>query len=544
MDFSYILGLLGGLSLFLYGMHMMSEGLEQTAGDRLQSILEKLTKNRFLAILVGALITAVIQSSSATTVMVIGFVSAGLMPLKKAVWVIMGANIGTTITGQLIALDIGMIAPLFAISGTVMVTFMKNKKVNHIGEVIAGLGILFIGMNFMGDAMKPLQNNETFIQLMTTFSNPLYGIIAGAIFTAVIQSSSASIGILQTLASQGLISLQSSSFVLFGQNIGTCITASLASLSGNRNAKRAALIHLLFNVTGTAIFVAVCLYSPFISMVGSWTPGNAMAQIANVHTIFNVVTTLVLLPFGNKLADISLKLLPLKDEEVKPADVFVQEIPIGASILAVNQMKVYLNEMFVRSQESFASIGNTFLQGAKSNRDLIKRNEDYINALNYQISEFMKKLSRLDLQDDDQQQCNIMFKLSLDIERISDHIMNLLDYGIMLNKKEIVFQNPIKEELQKLQNNIDYCFQSLQKGDFYQSKESLAYISNLEQEMDDMCHDYRENQITRLTTDASDSRTTVIYSDLLTNMERISDHMKNLAQALYSTNIDLHTENV
>lgn len=543
MEFSYILGLLGGLSLFLYGMHMMSEGLEQTAGDRLQSILEKLTRNRILAIFVGALITAVIQSSSATTVMVIGFVSSGLMPLKKAVWVIMGANIGTTITGQLIALDIGMIAPLFAITGTVMVTFMKNKKINHIGEVIAGLGILFIGMNFMGDAMKPLQDNAAFIQLMTTFSNPLYGIIAGAIFTAVIQSSSASIGILQTLASQGLISLQSSAFVLFGQNIGTCITASLASLSGNRNAKRAALIHLLFNVTGTAIFVVVCLYTPFISMVGSWTPNNSMAQIANVHTIFNVVTTLVLLPFGNKLADISLKLLPLKDEEVKPADVFVEEIPIGASILAVNQMKLYLHEMFVRSEESFKSIGNTFLEGAKSNRDLIKHNEDYINALNYQISEFMKKLSRLGLQDSDQQQCNIMFKLSLDIERISDHIMNLLDYGIMLNKKEIVFIEPIKTEIHKLQENINICFDSLQKEQFYQSKQALSYISDLEQQMDDMCREYRENQISRLTSDASDSRTTVIYSDLLTNMERISDHMKNLAQALYATRIDLQTEN-
>lgn len=541
MELSYILGLLGGLSLFLYGMHMMSDGLEQTAGDRLQSILEKLTKNRILAIFVGALITAAIQSSSATTVMVIGFVSSGLMPLRKAVWVIMGANVGTTITGQLIALDIGMIAPLFAISGTIMVTFMKNKKINHIGEVIAGLGILFIGMNFMGDAMKPLQDNPAFIQLMTTFSNPFYGILAGAIFTAIIQSSSASIGILQTLASQGLISLQSSSFVLFGQNIGTCITACLASLSGNRNAKRAALIHLLFNVTGTVLFVTICLYTPFIELIGSLTPGNSMAQIANVHTIFNIVTTLVLLPFGNYLADISMKLLPFKDEEVKPADVFVEEIPIGASILAVNQMKLYLHEMFIRAQESFSSIGKTFLEGAKSNRDLIKNNEDYINALNYQISEFMKKLSRLDLQDSDQQQCNIMFKLSLDIERISDHIMNLLDYGVMLNKKEITFPDTIKKEIAQLQKNIEVCFDALQNEEFYGSLDALTYISNLEQQMDDMCRDYRENQIHRLTNDTSDSRTTVIYSDLLTNMERISDHMKNLAEALYSTKVDLKT---
>ena len=207
MELSYIRNLLGGLALFLYGMHMMSEGLEQAAGNRLQSVLEKLTRNPFTAILAGAVITAVIQSSSAATVMIIGFVSAGLMPLKKAVWFIMGANVGTTITGQLIALDIDLIAPLFAFFGTIMATFLKKRKLHYIGIVITGLGILFIGMNMMKDAMKPLQDSAAFIRMMTAFSNPLYGIFAGALFTAVIQSSSASIGILQTLASQGLISL-------------------------------------------------------------------------------------------------------------------------------------------------------------------------------------------------------------------------------------------------------------------------------------------------------------------------------------------------
>lgn len=542
MEITDLLSLLGGLSLFLYGMHMMSNGLEQSAGDRLQSILEKLTKNRFLAILVGAGITAIIQSSSATTVMVIGFVSSGLMPLRKAVWVIMGANIGTTITGQLIALDIGMIAPIFAITGTIMVTFMKNKKINHIGDVIAGLGILFIGMEFMGNAMVPLQNSPEFVNLMTTFSNPLYGIIAGALFTAVIQSSSASIGILQTLASQGLISLQSSSFVLFGQNIGTCITAFLASLSGNRNAKRAALIHLMFNCIGTFIFLFVCLYSPFIEIVQSWTPDAPMAQIANVHTVFNITTTLILLPFGNKLADITLKLMPIQPSENTNNDALVTAIPIGASSLAVAHMKMYLKQMFEYTHESFKMIGDTYLKGAKCDRDAIKKNEDYINALNFEISEFMKKLSNLDLQDLDQQRCNMMFKLSLDVERIGDHIMNLLDYGIMLNQKEIHFSNDIINELNNIQNNLEQCFTSLQNDEYFQIKTAYEKISNLEQDMDDMCRDYRENQIARLTNDHADSKTTVIYSDLLTNMERISDHMKNLAEVMYATDIGLEKE--
>lgn len=539
MELSYIRNLLGGLALFLYGMHMMSEGLEQAAGNRLQSILEKLTRNPFTAILAGAVITAIIQSSSAATVMIIGFVSAGLMPLKKAVWFIMGANVGTTITGQLIALDIDLIAPLFAFFGTIMATFLKNRKLHYIGIVITGLGILFIGMNMMKDAMKPLQDSTAFIQMMTAFSNPLYGIFAGALFTAVIQSSSASIGILQTLASQGLISLSSSAFVLFGQNIGTCITACIASLNGNRNAKRAAAIHLLFNIIGTAVFILICLYTPFIDLIASWSPGDPMLQIANLHTCFNILTLIMLIPFGGLLADIAVWLIPLKGKEAERANTLIEEIPIGTSALAVNQMKVYLQKMFHLAEESFLSISAAFSNDTKCEDELIRANEDRVNRLHFQISEFMKKLSHLDLQEGDQQQCNVIFRLAIDIERISDHIMNLLEYGSMMNHHEITFTEPIQEELDKMTENIRRCFHFLKEANFYQSDASVNFIGNLEQQMDDMCHTYRENQIQRLTGDISDSKTTVIYSDLLTNMERISDHMKNLAEALYMTNIDL-----
>ena len=539
MELSYIRNLLGGLALFLYGMHMMSEGLEQAAGNRLQSVLEKLTRNPFTAILAGAVITAVIQSSSAATVMIIGFVSAGLMPLKKAVWFIMGANVGTTITGQLIALDIDLIAPLFAFFGTIMATFLKKRKLHYIGIVITGLGILFIGMNMMKDAMKPLQDSAAFIRMMTAFSNPLYGIFAGALFTAVIQSSSASIGILQTLASQGLISLSSSAFVLFGQNIGTCITACIASLNGNRNAKRAAAIHLLFNIIGTAVFILICLYTPFIDLIASWSPNDPMLQIANLHTCFNILTLIMLIPFGGLLADIAVWLIPFKDKEAERTSTLIEEIPIGTSALAVNQMKIYLQEMFHLAEESFLSISDSFSNDTKCEDELIHTNEDRVNRLHFQISEFMKKLSHLDLQEGDQQQCNIIFRLAIDIERISDHILNLLEYGSMMNQHEIIFTKPIQEELDKMTENIQRCFHFLKEVNSYQSDASLSFIGNLEQQMDDMCHTYRENQIQRLTSDTSDSKTTVIYSDLLTNMERISDHMKNLAEALYMTNIDL-----
>lgn len=542
MRFEDLLSLLGGLSLFLYGMHMMSDGLEQTAGDKLSMILERLTRNRVLAIVVGALITVLIQSSSATTVMVIGFVSAGLMPLRKAVWVIMGANIGTTVTGQLIALDIGAIAPIFALGGTIMVTFMKNKKINHLGEVIAGLGILFIGMNFMSDAMKPLQDTPEFINLMTTFSNPLFGIVAGALFTAIIQSSSASIGILQSLASNNLITLQSASFVLFGQNIGTCITAFLASLGGNRNAKRAAMIHLMFNFLGTAIFVVICMTTPFTDFVASLTPDAPMSQIANVHTIFNITTTLVLLPFGSKLADITMALIPLHDNEksAKPATI-VDDLQIGTSVMAVTQLKKDVRKMLKLTQESFESIANTLINGAKCDNDFIKTNEHKINSINLRISEFMSQLSKLGLQESDHKRCNLYFKLSLDVERIGDHIMNLKDYGRMLNHKEIHFDEIHKEELTNLAKNIQACYQIIEKEDLYTEDDMFERIETLEQQSDDMNYRYREHQIERLQKMETDPKTAVIYADLLTNVERIADHMLNIAQAAHTMEMSLQT---
>lgn len=296
MKITDFFSLLGGLALFLYGMQMMSNGLEAAAGNRMKQILEKLTANRFLGVLVGAGITAVIQSSSATTVMVVGFVNSGMMTLKQAVWIIMGANIGTTITGQLIALDIGALAPLFAFCGVAAIVFVKKQQVHHYGLIVAGLGILFIGMEMMSGAMMPLRESEAFVSLMTKFSNPVLGILAGMIFTALIQSSSASVGILQALASSGLIGLPNAVFVLFGQNIGTCITAVLAAIGTSRNAKRTTVIHLLFNIIGTTIFTVVCLLTPLTSLVESFTPGNVSAQL-QICIHYLILQQLVIIPF-------------------------------------------------------------------------------------------------------------------------------------------------------------------------------------------------------------------------------------------------------
>lgn len=317
MEYKDFFALLGGLALFLYGMHQMSGGLNQAAGDQMKQFLERLTKNRFMGVAVGTLVTAVIQSSSATTVMVVGFVNSGMMTLRQAVWVIMGANIGTTITGQLIALDVGAVAPLIAFLGVAVVLFARKEKTGYVGEIVAGLGILFLGMEMMSAAMQPLSESEAFLEAMTRFEHPLSGILAGTVFTAAIQSSSASVGILQTLAESGAISFAGAVYVLFGQNIGTCITAILASIGTSRNAKRTTIIHLAFNIIGTVVFTGLCMLVPFAAWVGDFTPGRPAAQIANMHTIFNIGTTLLLLPAGNLLAGMAERILPDEKRETK-----------------------------------------------------------------------------------------------------------------------------------------------------------------------------------------------------------------------------------
>ena len=397
MSIHSFFSLLGGLALFLYGMQMMSTNLEAAAGSRMKQILERLTANRFLGVFVGAGITAIIQSSSATTVMVVGFVNSQLMTLKQAVWIIMGANIGTTVTGQLIALDIGAIAPLIAFAGVALILFVKQKKVQFAGGIIAGLGILFLGMGMMSAAMIPLRDSQHFVNLMTKFSNPFLGILAGAAFTAIIQSSSASVGILQALAVSGLIGLDSAVFVLFGQNIGTCITAVLASIGANRDAKRTTLIHLIFNVIGTTVFTLICLVSPFTQWMASFTPDNPAAQIANVHTLFNIVTTLLLLPFGTQLARISEKLLPDKpqkttDEERWFEDLLASEHVLGVSVIARKQLNEDISRMLALAASNVETSFLAFEHRDEYELEQIQKREEEIDLYNAQLS---RRISRV-----------------------------------------------------------------------------------------------------------------------------------------------------
>ena len=542
MSVSGLLSLLGGLALFLYGMQMMSSGLEAAAGSKMKLILERLTANRFLGVLVGAGITAVIQSSSATTVMVVGFVNSGMMTLNQAVWIIMGANIGTTITGQLIALDVGALAPLFAFIGVAMVVFVKMPRAHHIGQIMAGLGVLFIGMEMMSSSMMPLRDSQAFVDLMTRFSNPLLGIAVGALFTALIQSSSASVGILQALATSGAISFSSSVFILFGQNIGTCITAVLASIGTSRSAKRATIIHLMFNIIGTVLFTILCILFPLADLVASFTPDAPAAQIANMHTIFNIVTTLLLLPLGNQLASLAVRILPEQPEEnrdemhleyLTPVQVSSKDGNLGASAIHIGQLQQELDRMLDMAQDNIETSFDAVLSRNSSLLTKAEKMESYLDFLNKEISKYISRLITYETNEQGSSIVSSYFTITGNIERIGDHAINICGYSKLLEERHIQFSAQAQEEICQMR---DICLEALnalhqrEAGDLLW----LTDVSALEQRIDDMTDLFRKDQLERMKAGICSDEACILYSELLTDFERIGDHVLNIAHEMSS----------
>ena len=536
MGITDILSLLGGLALFLFGMQTMSNGLEAAAGNKMKSILEKLTSNRIMGVLVGAVITAVIQSSSATTVMVVGFVNSGLMTLNQAVWIIMGANIGTTITGQLIALDIGAIAPLFAIIGVGAIMFSKSEKVHHISGIIAGLGILFIGMDMMGAAMEPLQDSEAYLKIMTKLRNPLLGILVGAVFTAVIQSSSASVGILQALAATGMIPLESAVYVLFGQNIGTCITAVLASIGTKVNARRTTVIHLMFNIIGTAIFTIICMTTPYVHLVESITPGDPVAQIANAHTIFNIVTTLILLPFGNYMARAAERILPdskKEDDEdlrLKYIRPFDSSYSVGNSAIAVTQVKDEVNRMLDMVSKNIGDAFDTLIKYDEKSRQKVEEREEYIDYLNKGISEYIVSLMSGEMNADDSRKINGYYAIISNLERIGDHATNIAEYADDMKKWDLQFSDNVLDELEEMKKQCIASLKNLKNADSGDAQKVLSQAEILEQQTDDMRDKYFKKQMQRLKKGKCKPQSGIVFSEVLTDFERMGDHALNIAQ--------------
>lgn len=546
MELSNIFSLFGGLALFLYGMNMMSSGLELAAGNKMKTILEKLTANRFLGVTVGALITALIQSSSATTVMCVGFVNSGLMRLENAVWVIMGANIGTTITGQLIALNVTEYAPIMAFIGVALIVFMKSEKVKPYGAILAGLGLLFMGMDTMSGAMKPLRTMPEFVNLMTQFENPLLGILVGAGFTAIIQSSSASVGILQALAMSGAVTLSSSLYVLFGQNIGTCITSVIASIGTNRNAKRTTILHLAFNIIGTVLFVAISLSTNFAGFVEALTPGDVTAQIANTHTIFNVVTTLVLLPFGTKLVQLSYRILPEIEQEdgtmkLKFLDFsqFDQDYHVGTGAIMCTQAYNEVQNMLTVARDNLHSAFDLLVDFDQDKFDKIQENEDYINYLNSNINKFTTHLIHAELSTEDTDATGRFIRVATDIERIGDHAINIANKAKELHKEDLQFSADAINEVTIMDQMTMSILDELRVMNHDDLVHIVEKVDVIEDNIDKTYNQFSANHLERLKQKTCIPQNSVAFTKILTDFERVGDHSLNIAEHFFKLLDDL-----
>ena len=536
MQISEVMMLLGGLGLFLYGMKLMGDGLEMAAGSRLKKIVEKLTRNKYMGALVGLIVTMVIQSSSSTTVMVVGFVNAGLMTLAQATGVIMGANIGTTVTGLLIAIKLNDLAPIAIFIGVVMIMFIKKTTYKHVGQIIAGFGILFMGMTNMGDALAPLSESEMFKTMMSTFSNPLVGVLIGLVFTAIIQSSSASVGVLMALAGQGVVPIESAVFVIFGQNIGTCVTAVLSCIGTNRTAKRTATVHLLFNIIGATLFICISLFTPFVSWVKMAAPDNILMQISIVHITFNVVTTALLLPLSDYLVKLACLVIPGEDEAKEAKSLkYLDSRILKAPPIAVAQVLKEVARMGDLARKNYLMSMDMLFSGDVEKMEELEDNEEVLNFLNTNITEYLVKINALELEDNDRQLVGSLFHVVNDFERIGDHGENIAEQAIQLQATKTVFSEQAIKELHQMQDSVicvldDSCrlFQE-RRMDF-----DLAFkINSMEDSIDKMAKEYKENHVSRLNQNLCSAQGGAIYNDLITNLERIADHSTNIAFALW-----------
>ena len=526
---SILLPVLGGLGLFLYGMNLMGVGLEKAAGDKMKKLIEVLTNNRIMGVLVGAGVTMIIQSSSATTVMVIGFVNAGLMTLTQAVGVIMGANIGTTVTAHLIAFNLTDYAPLAVAVGVGIWLMASKKKSKDIAEILIGFGILFMGMDMMSNGLAPLADSPVFKNIMVSLESPFLGVIVGLGLTTILQSSSASIGLLQALASQGLITLNIAFPILFGDNIGTTTTAMLSSVGANKTAKRAAVMHFLFNAIGTILFMTI-LRKPVETIALMISPTDIQRQIATAHTLFNIVNVLVQLPFAGLLVKMAEKLVPgeLEDDDTTGSK-YLDERIISTPTIALGQVTKEVVRMghkveknLVRSKEAF------------KNKDMDRANrvfevEKTINDIEKDIVEYLVKLSNAPLLEEQHIKINIIMNIVNDIERIGDHADNIAELSMISLEEDLYFSEGAFDELDNIFDlALDVFTKSIKS--FEEDNYTIAKeVMLLEEKVNMFEREYRNNHIERVNKQLCKPNAGVIFLDVLSNLERVSDHSSNIA---------------
>lgn len=532
---SNILLAMGGLGLFLYGMKLMGDGLELAAGSRLRKMLEKLTTNRYLGALVGLVVTGIIQSSTAVSVMVVGFVNAEIMTLSQAIGVIMGANIGTTVTSILLSFKISTYAPIAIFIGAFMVVLCKKNNHKYAGQIIAGFGILFFGMSTMSGGLEPLADSPFFKDILTSVSNPFVGILVGVIFAAAIQSSSASVGVLQALGAVGALALPNAVYIIYGLNIGACSTAVISSIGATKAARRTAMAHVIFNTLGTILFTIITLFTPFISWVQQCTDYVPL-QISIVHIVFNVLCTLLFLPMSNLLTKLACIIIPGEDETKEACRLkYIDSRLLQTPPIAVSQVTKEIERMGNLAKKNFGMAMDALLKKDTAMIENVEANEDVIDYLNQEITTYLVKINGLNLEDSDRVMIGSYYHVVSDMERIGDHCENICELAAMeIAKGESFSETALKEiaEMQKLVSSIIenslFMFSTRQYD-----KKMIKVVSNTEQEIDNCTSLYKENHIERLSNGECDATVGTLFMELLTNLERIADHSTNIAFSMY-----------
>jgi len=533
-----LIQIMAGLGLFLYGMNVMGEGLQKSAGDRMKSIVEILTKNRIMAVLVGAVVTAIIQSSSATTVMVVGLVNAGIMNLTQSVGIIMGADIGTTITAQLVSINLTALAPFSIAIGVVINLSAKDPKIKKYAEILIGFGILFMGMDIMKSACKPLRSYEPFTSLLTRFGSgsaldTTLAIFTGFIVTAVIQSSSATTGIMIALAAAGLLTIESAFPVLLGANVGTCVTALLSSIGAKRAAKRAALMHLTIKIVGTVTF-ALFLSNITLYLVNMLSD-NPARQIAWAHTLFNVINTMLLLPFAPLLVKFVMKILPGEDGQVEQEySLALDDRILETPYIAIGQIKTEIVRMGELAETSFNTAMSGFVANNPTEVSKVFKYEEQINNMEHEIIEYLVKISNTALSAVQRQEVDALFNIVNDIERVGDHAENIAELGEHKINQKLAFSEKANEELTAMAAVATNAIKTAVKSMDTEDEEEANKVIGIEEHIDSLEETLRQKHIKRLSEGACRPRAGVVYLDVISNIERIGDHAMNIA-GLYMT---------
>lgn len=532
MSISNIISLLGGLGAFLFGMKYMGDGLEMAAGSKMKDLLEKLTRNRFLGFLLGVLVTVVIQSSSATTVMVMGFINAGIMDLAQATGVIFGANIGTTITSVLIALDVSGIAPFCLFLGAFLMLYSKKKQTKHIGQIILGFGLLFQGLHTMSGAMKPLKDVIWFQDFIMNAKNPMLGILVGAVLCAVIQSSSAAVGILQALAMQGLMPLYFASFLICGVNIGSAMPTILASMNARNNAKRAAMIYLINNVVGAVIMTVVTLAFPYTQFIESLIP-DPMFQVSVVHIIFKVVSAAVLLPLTNQVVKLTYLLVPKQKHEDACRLEYIDVHLVGSPSVTLLQIRNEVERMAELVRTNIQLSTSALLSSRVADAKPIEDNEAVIDYLTDAISDFLVKLNVREMNDGDAQYVNRVFQTLSDLERIGDYAEKLLHLTEQQEEKKVIYSASALQELAVINDNATQLFDDAVAGFYRQDVhlDQLKRMAKTQRQLRKLANQSQLNHMERLRTGQCSVEAGILFGEILNSLSRIGGHSINIAEA-------------